>query len=146
MTSESGFESHGRNGTMRRNKWLAKCLSLSTLLAAAGVLGAGGMGCAEETFAFCECRFTMPPECLPTDPAVVASEFILCTGRDEEYTYEECGVYCKNQVPAILALTPEVIGPTARPPITCSAPVAMPQAPVETLAKNSCSVGTPVGE
>ena len=131
---------------MRLSKWLAKCLSLATLVAATGVLGAGGMGCAEETFKCCECRFTIPPECTVTDPAVIASEFILCTCRDEAYTYEECGVYCKNQVPATLAVTPEVIGPAARPPLTCSAPVAMVQAPLETLAKNSCSVGTPVGE
>ena len=130
---------------MRRSKFLAKCLSLVTLVAAAGVLGAGGMGCAEETFAFCECRFAMPTECVPTDPAVVASEFYLCTGRDDEFTYEECGVYCKSQVPQILATAPDQIGPLARPPITCSAPVAM-AAPSETIAKNSCSIGTPVGE
>lgn len=132
---------------MRPTQWLKKGFSLSMLVVVTGVLGGGGIACGDEEFTCCECHFAMPAECTATDPAVMASEFILCSCNEgDPYTYESCGVYCKAKVPQTLAVTPELIGPAARPPFTCSGPVAMAGEPSETLAKGSCSIGSPVGE
>jgi hypothetical protein len=100
-----------------------------------GLVTAGSIGCADEAFKCCECAF----EC--TDAAAMPGLFYLCDcPNGDTYTYEECGIFCKQQ------LTPEEINARAlanNPPFTGC--MATPKQGT-VLAKNSCSPGWPVGE
>jgi hypothetical protein len=87
----------------------------------------------------------MPPECTPVDPAVVAPDFSLCAC--DSFTYEECGKYCKETVPAQLLANPSAVGAQAVPPFMCTPPAMPPMPPpplpepVSALAKDVCSTG-----
>jgi len=108
---------------------------MASVIAVTGLVVAGSIGCADETFKCCECGF----EC--TDAAAMPGTFYLCDcPNGDTYTYEECGIFCQQQ------LTQEELDARAlanNPPFT-----ACMRKPKQgsVLAKNSCSPGWPVGE
>lgn len=151
---------------MRWFKSLLKGFTFSTMGATALAL-AGGIGCGDESFKFCECRYACTGNYpSPADPATMTTspvDLIVCDEGDGGYTYGDCGVFCKTTFPTATLPTvettplcacyspgcgttcyksvPGVIGaPTVATLTGCTAE------PAETLAKNSCSPGTPVGD
>lgn len=147
---------------MRWFKSLFKGITFSTMAASAVVL-AGGVGCGDESFNFCECKFACtanyPDPADPTLMLTVNTDLSVC--QSGEFTYGDCGVFCKSTFPQqLLGLetvplcacgpgcenqcyepVPGVVGPPTVATMTMCA-----MAPAQTLAKNSCSPGTPVGE
>jgi hypothetical protein len=112
---------------MRLWKSFAKWVTCSAMLLACGVSAFASVGCADETFVCCQCKFLRPPECTPVDPAVVSTDFTLCAC--DSYTYEECGKLCKETIATQLLLDPNSVGATASPPFTCTPPKVPPMPP-----------------
>jgi hypothetical protein len=102
---------------------LTRWLSGSVLLVFAALAASGSVACAEEEFKACECFF---PQCM--DAMLVASPQLVCD-KTRTYTYETCGKFCEQDVPVSLFLSGFTNCGTAS----------------SSLAKNSCSVGNPVG-
>jgi hypothetical protein len=102
---------------------LARWISGSALLVFAAFAGSGSVACAEEEFKACECYF---PQC--TDAMGTSGPQIVCD-KTRTFTYEECGKFCEQDAPAALMLG----GFTGCGKASSS------------LAKNSCSIGNPVG-
>jgi len=129
-------------------KRFARTITWATMVGSVGLMLSGAIACAEETFACCECKF---PTCQAPDPAnpgagIPAPQTVCTCGQ--EYTYETCGTYCFEQVPSELLAKEAAM---VLMPMTCGTPdasgnyVITPQTGT-VLAKNSCSVGSPVGE
>ena len=116
-------------------KNLAKCLTLSSMVGAMGLSLAGGIGCAEETFKCCEGAFE---GCVDAMGATVTYYLCDCPSGDT-YTYEECGVFMKQQ------LTQAELDTRAAADAGLSM-CALPAKQGTVLAKNSCSPGWPVGD
>lgn len=148
---------------MRWFKSLLKGLSFSTM-ATCSVLLAAGVGCGDENFNFCECKYACQASF--TDGSgtmqMTAATLTVCDPGDGGYSYGDCGVFCKSTFPAtgFLPLETQPLnactgGPAATicyepapglgPPIVATLSGCM-TAPTQTIAKNSCSPGTPVGE
>src|SRR5688572_20034031 len=85
---------------MRWFKSLLKGLSFSTMAASAVAL-AGGVGCGDETFKFCECKFGCTANY--TDgtgaAAMIQATLTVCDAVDGASTYGDCGVFCKSTFP-----------------------------------------------
>jgi hypothetical protein len=166
---------------MRWLKNLARYSTFSVLLGTAAFSAAGGVGCAEETFKCCECKFAA---CDATDPttmmpivdgagAPVTTGLTRCDCPEGGYTYGECGVFCKERLGAqlpVIQLTPLCAcqsagcgndsGTTCYEPVAGAPPLTLltctdqpdPKLPPvipdvgQSVAKNSCSPGSPVGE
>lgn len=117
-------------------KRIARALTGSALLFAVGVCAVGGIGCAEESFKCCECKFA----CMKVDSAAAGSdELTVCECPSEGFTYEECGIFCYKQVQAELDARATV----NQPPLTMCG--SSPKTD-SVVAKNSCQPGTPVSE
>jgi hypothetical protein len=150
---------------MRWFKNLLKGFTFSTMSATALLLAAGGIGCGDESFKFCECKFSCTanyPD--PANPGsmITAPGPVPLTICDEgEYTYSDCGVFCKATLPPTLpalettplcACQSDGCGTTCYDavPGVIGAPtmatLSMCTGEPQSLAKNSCSPGTPVGE
>jgi hypothetical protein len=107
-----------------------------TGLVTAGSVAAGSVACADETFKCCECAF----DCTDAATTMPATYYLCDCPKGDTYTYEECGIFCQQQ------LTQEELDARAlmnNPPL--SACTRLPKQG-SVLAKNSCSPGWPVGE
>ncbi|HEY3500048.1 MAG TPA: hypothetical protein VGK73_35405 [Polyangiaceae bacterium] len=93
------------------------------LLAAACLVLSGGLACAEEEFECCECFF---PQCVDAMGTGAPQRVCSCAAP---FTYEACGVFCEQKAPADLYNQ----GFTGCGSASSS------------LAKDSCSIGNPVG-
>ncbi len=102
---------------------VTRWLSGSLLLALVAFAASGSVACAEEEFKCCECLF---PQCVDAMGAGVSQLPCSCT---QAYTYEACGKFCEQDAPAALFLA----GFTSCGKASSS------------LAKDSCSIGNPVG-
>ena len=150
---------------MRWFKSLLKGLSFSTMAASAVAL-AGGVGCGDETFKFCECKYGCTANYTDAAgmPAMTNATLTVCNPVDDANTYGDCGVFCNSTFPDTGQLVgletvqlgaclggpaaatcydpvPGVLGAPTTATLTGCAPT-----PTQTLAKNSCSPGVPVGE
>jgi hypothetical protein len=83
----------------------------------------GSVACAQEEFKCCECFF---PNCSDANGAAAPQRPCSCT---QLYTYEACGKFCEQDAPSALFMG----GFTS-----CGSASS-------TLAKDSCSIGNPVG-
>jgi hypothetical protein len=144
MTSELAepAQREARNGPVRL-KSLAKYFTFSTMLAVMFASGAGGVGCAEETFKCCECAFDCqaPDPADPTGATLVPATYYLCDcPSGDSYTYEQCGTFCK------LELTQAELDARALTNVPPMSMCTLVPKQASVLAKNSCSPGWPVGE
>ena len=131
---------------MSRLTRFARTVTWSTMLAASALGMVGGIGCAEETFQCCECKFQTCQAPDPANPGSFLPAPQTVCACNQEFTYESCGTYCYEQAPKdLLAL--EMSGALAM----CGSAdangnyVITPQTGT-VLAKDSCNAGSPVGE
>lgn len=133
----------------RRSRWVrffGPVFTWSTLLGVSGIGAASGtVACAEETFQCCACKFS---NCMAPDAAnpgsMIPAPVDSCDCK-QEYTYESCGVFCYETLPAQLKAK-EAAGQLSG----CGAPDAkgvytITPSQNSVLAKNSCEPGSPVG-
>ncbi len=102
----------------------ARYLTGSTMLVLACLVASANISCAEEEFSCCECTF---PNCLDGMGASASQRYCVCPSTP--YTYESCALFCRDQAPLDLKAAGFQMCGTA----------------TTTLAKNSCSIGSPVG-
>jgi hypothetical protein len=102
---------------------LAKLASGAVLVGFACLAISGSLACAEEELECCECFF---PQCLDSMGSGSPQRVCSCEGP---YTYEQCGLFCKDTAPVDLF---------AQGFTNCGVASS-------TLAKDSCSIGSPVG-
>jgi hypothetical protein len=102
---------------------LFKLSASATLLISACLVLSGGLACAEEEFACCECFF---PQCIDPMGSGAAQRVCDCS---TSYTFEACGLFCEQTAPANLFNQGFTNCGTAS----------------SSLAKDSCSIGNPVG-
>jgi hypothetical protein len=106
-----------------RGRRITRWLSGSVLLGLVALAASGSVACAEEDFQCCECFF---PQCIDTMGVGAAQRPCSCT---QAYSYEACGKFCAQDAPATLFLAGFTSCGTAS----------------SSLAKDSCSIGNPVG-
>lgn len=119
MTSER----RARSGLWFTIRTTFQVSTSAVLLAGACVVLTGGLACAEEEFECCECFF---PQCTDAMGMGAPQRVCSCAGP---FTYEACGVFCEEKAPADLFNQ----GFTGCGNASSS------------LAKDSCSIGNPVG-
>jgi hypothetical protein len=102
---------------------VARWLSGSLLLGLVALAASGSVACAEEEFQCCECFF---PQCIDAMGTGVAQRPCSCT---QAFSYEACGKFCEQDAPVSLFMQ----GFTSCGKASSS------------LAKDSCSIGNPVG-
>lgn len=78
---------------MRLWKFLARGMTASLMLFVAGMLAFTSVGCAEETFKCCQCKYP----CTDAKGAPI----VVCD-CSKEFTYEECGTLCHETLPPAL--------------------------------------------
>jgi hypothetical protein len=83
---------------MRWFKSLLKGLSFSTMAVSAVAL-AGGVGCGDETFKFCECKYACATDQVDADGNTISTSLTVCDAGDGTSTYGDCGVFCKSTFP-----------------------------------------------
>jgi hypothetical protein len=76
------------------------------LLCVSGLLAFSNLGCAEEVFECCQCKYAC------TDPMGTPISVCSC----EQFTYDECGTFCDEELPKAL----EAQGITGCAPATSS--------------------------
>jgi hypothetical protein len=112
----------GSTGVLKRAGRLAAASLMCGALALSLFTSAGCVG--DEDFKCCECTF---PSCVDMNMMPVPQDLCVCT---QTFTYEDCGLYCRDTAPV------DLWNQGLRGCGTAT----------NSMAKNSCSVGSPVGE
>lgn len=115
----------GAPGRLARGARRVARLVAGSLLAGGLALALGtSAGCiADQEFKCCECTF---PTCVDGSGTAAPQDVCACT---QSFTYEECGLYCRDAAP--IALFNQGLQ-------SCGTAT-------NSMAKDSCSTGSPVG-
>jgi hypothetical protein len=122
MTSENTALMRTQGPRRSPRSRIARWLSGSALLLLVALAASGSVACEQEEFKCCECFF---PSCQDSTMNVVPQLQCSCT---QIFSYEACGKFCEQDAAVALFMGGFTACGTA-----------------SSLAKDSCSVGNPVG-